>query len=586
MLPAILGHLSPQYSPPQIVVASLRALVNVAAAASLAPRSSPLDRRSLADHVFTPHHIESFNVILSSTSPLYIIQTQITLVSTLISSLCREEKHQNTLVMGGVLDSLAYRLASFAVASGLVLPGARQSARENGLRDVFPEPAPGGAKIGPILEAVSCILGDSKYRANRLVHSPVFLAIFPKIMHEPLTKHNWGWGWPHEATIMDALLPAIMISAPRAQNKCPAPEQPDLRMSSKASSSRFSAAPLAETSRFQSGADTTPISSDDLESPLMPWLIYLVRALKDYDRLMAAAVIAALLKAGLGRKVVREQTVGLLVVPVLVGVIVKNDKDDLEAADTVDQARCRILEKGAAVLAKLITDNEHLQKAAYESDAPKVLAKLLKQSYSPAAPAIQIQYWSPNPDAGMEMENASPAAKLGDTGLDPVMAHKIALREATLKAIGALSAGKEDYRKALVAEGLVPFVVESLSEFPRRPKSAKDKAPSETTLRTAPSPAFGTNPTSVIIAACHVVRTLARSVNILRTALVDHAVALPINHFLRHLDVNVQVAATAAIINLVIEVSPVREVSFVTPVPQLRSSIWHQMCAYQMGVRS
>ncbi|KAK1254290.1 hypothetical protein MKX08_008285 [Trichoderma sp. CBMAI-0020] len=52
---------------------------------------------------------------------------------------------------------------------------------------------------------------------------------------------------------------------------------------------------------------------------------------------------------------------------------------------------------------------------------------------------------------------------------------------------------------------------------------------------------------------------LSRSISILRTTLVDHSVAMPVFKFLKHPDVDVQVAATAAICNLVLEASPVRE---------------------------
>jgi hypothetical protein len=164
----------------------------------------------------------------------------------------------------------------------------------------------------------------------------------------------------------------------------------------------------------------------------------------------------------------------------------------------------------------------------------------------------------------MDVESTASFAQLGDHGQNPLLAHRILLRESALKAIGALSAGKEDYRKALVAEDFVPFVVESLCEYPRKPKQAKDK-PSHDAARTGPWPAYGKNPQSVIIAGCHVVRTLARSVSILRTSLVDHAVTMPIFRFMRHPNINVQIAATATIINLVVEVSPVREVSVVYP---------------------
>ncbi|EFY93547.1 armadillo repeat protein [Metarhizium acridum CQMa 102] len=566
VVPAILGNISPYTSPPQVVVSSLRALLDITSAARLAVSPSPLDVQTLADDVFTSHHIESLNAMLSMTSSKYILQSQVVLASTLISRLCREDRHQHALTMGGILDSLAAQLARFAVADGLVIPGAEELALSDGLHEVFPEPANPGAQIGPILEAISCIIGDSKYRANRLICSPSLLAIFPSVKFEP-------YGDPRDSpqalpprhngvTAMEFILPSLPITTSRTPSAVassfPTPDRSDSRTSSRTSLSKFGSSAVWDSPRFQALGNTVDVSNEDIESPFIPWLIHLVRSLNDYDRLMAAAVLAALFKAGLGRKGVRETSIGLLVVPILVGMIAKNDKDGVELLDSFDTSQLQILEKAPAILARTITDSEYLQKAAFDCDAVKVLTRLLRRAYQPVEDMSQPKYWSPNPDTGMDVESTSSLAQLGENGQNPLLAHRIRLRESALKAIGALSAGKEDYRKALIAEDFVPFVVESLSEFPRTPKQAKDK-PLNETARSGPVSSYGTNPQSVIIAGCHVVRTLARSVSILRTALVDHAVTMPIFRFMRHPDITIQIAATATVINLVVEVSPVRE---------------------------
>ncbi|XP_044723984.1 armadillo repeat protein [Hirsutella rhossiliensis] len=521
-VPALLGsNFSPLSNPPQIVVAALKALTDIADAAALATLSSCIDIQLLADSLFVPHHIESLNVMLSITSTKHLLQSQVMLAAGLICRLCREERHQHALAAGGVLDSLATQLARFAVRDGLVVPGAEELAYSDGLYEVFPEPACAGAKIGPILEAIAAILGDSKYRANRLANSPTLLAIFPSVKFD---LHKGPQSQPHAMTAMEFILPAMPINLSRshsaAHSSLPTPDRVESRTSSRTSLSKF-------------------------ESPLIPWLIHLVRTLGEYDRLMAVAVLAALFKAGLGRKSVRETSIGLLVVPILIGMVGKNDKDAPDSEGPALATQRFILEKAPAVLARLITDSEYLQKSAYDCDAVKILTKLLKRAYQPVPSFDQPKYWSPQPDTTVDAGSTSASAQLGGRGQNPVLAHRIKLREASLKAIGALSAGKEDYRKALVAEDLVPYVVESL--------------PGGEPARKGPSPAYGTNPVSVIIAGCHVVRMLARSVSILRTSMVDYAVSLPVLHFMTHRDVNVQIAATATVINLVVEVSPVRE---------------------------
>ncbi|PNY27575.1 Armadillo repeat-containing protein 8 [Tolypocladium capitatum] len=550
-VPAVLGSMSPSANPPQIVLAALKALTDIADATALARPSSLLDVHSLADDVFLPQHVDSLNVMLSISSPKHLLQSQVTLASGLICRLCRDERHQHALATAGVLDSLATQLARFAVRDGLVVPGAEELAYNDGLFDVFPESACVGSKIGPILEAIAAILGDSKYRANRLVHSPALLAIFPSVKFE---SHRGTQSQQQALTAMEFILPTVPTSS-RSQPSSQSSGS-DSQTSSRTSLDKFGAATWSSPNNGDGAAE-------DIETPLIPWLIYLVRTLGEYDRLMAAAVLAALFKAGLGRKAVRETSIGLLVIPILVGMVAKNDRDGTDSEGPTDATQRLILEKTPAVLARLMTNSEYLQKAAYDCDAVRVLTKLLKRAYQPVPELDQPRYWSPQADSGMDVEGASASTQLGQDGHNPLLAHRAKLREGSLKAIGALSAGKEDYRKAFVAEDFVPYVMESLCEYPRKPRQVKERSkdkPDSEAPRKGPCAAYGTNPVSVIVAGCHVVRMLARSVNILRTALVDHGVALPVFRFMTHPDIKVQIAATATIINLVVEVSPVREI--------------------------
>lgn len=542
-------------------------MVDIADAAALAPSSSRLYLYALADDVFPPQHVDALNFMLSVSSPKHLLQSQVTLVCGLVSRLCRDEKHQQALVAAGVLDSLAAQLARIAVRDGLVVPGAEEYAYADGLYEVFPEPAYATASIGPLLEAVAAILGDSKYRASRLVLSPFFLAAFP-----PLKPGIEGAGQPQAGvSAIDDILPPVPIYFLRnqsaSQSSLSTPERAASRTSSRMSLSRLSSATAWDTPRAPgNGGDG---AAEEHESPLVIWLVHLARTLGEYDRLMASAVLAALFKAGLGRRSVMEAEIGFLVVPILVSMIERNDKDSADSDALPNPTQRLMLENAPTVLARLITDSEPLQKAAYDCNAVKALSKLLKRAYLPVPEADEPKYWSPVSDAtAMDVEGASAASRLGPAGQKPLLAHRLRLREAALKAIGALAAGKEDYRKAFVQEDVVPCVVESLCEYPRKPRQAKerskDKAGSEAARRGA-TPAYGTNTVPVIIAACHVVRVLARSVSVLRTALVDYGVALPVFRFMTHPDVRVQVAATATAVNLVVEVSPVREVSLRSP---------------------
>lgn len=582
-LPAILNNISPASAPTQIIATALKALTTIAEAALLASPSSNFSVEAIADHVFIPQHIESLSTILASSSAPGVtlpILKQNHLAMGIISRLCREERHQQALAAGGVLDLLATQLASIAVRDGFVVPGAEEAARKDKISGAFPVAAKKGVKIGPILETISAIIGDSKYRATRLVNSPSILAVFPAIEARHFPQNGIGRSQdtdnssgvelfrPKWLTAMEYLLPAVVIPQTRSGTVTPFSHSDSAESkTSRKSKSGF----LTETLvRFHVPGHNGAYPASDIESPIIPWLVYLVRSLDERERLAALSVLASLFRAGLCMTIARETTLAMLVVPILIHSIEKNDKESKEVNevkgidDPKTATRHFVLEQAPVVLARLITDCEFLQKAAFDCDAVKVLTRLLKSTYRPL-PQLQPQYWSPHTDEGMEMEVTSPTYRLGDSGVHPVMAHRIRTREAALKAIGAIAACKEDYRKALVLEDFVPYMVESLSEFPgkpRQPKDRKDKAPAEP-ARNSPDPDYGTNPVGVLVAACFVARMLSRSVHTSRTALIDHNIAAPILNAMKHSDVNLQIAATATVTNLVVSVSPSKEVRYV-----------------------
>ena len=585
-LPALLANVSPFTNAPQLVVAALRALTDIANAAALASSSSPLCIETLADNVFSAQNLDSFGAMLSFSSADPLRQSQVTLTAGLISRLCKEDRHQHALTSGGILDALSTRLASFAVARGQVIPGADLAARKDGLFGAFPEPALQGAQITPVLEAIAAILGDSKYRAYRLVNSPSILAVFPSIKFDPAIElsgsipdldyngHSNFRDSRQPVTAMEYLLPsAVPVNQSRTpyQSQSGGLQQSGLsQSSSRTSLNKMSSSTGWDSPRFKTSGSGVEVDSEGVESPLIPWLVHLVRSSEKYDRLLASEILASLMKAGLGSKGLRETSLGLLVIPPLVDMISKNDQEtnSEKAISNIDKGqdslRRTIVERGPVILARLIMDSEYLQKAAFDCSAVKVLSKLLKHAYQPIDETAQPRHWSPLPDTGMDVDNGTPSAQLGEPGQNSLLLHRLSVRESTLKAIAALAGGKEDYRKAFLADDILPYIVESLSEYPRKPRTVKERTADKSNddgTRERATEGYGTNPAIVIIAGCHVVRMLSRSVNILRTALVDFGVALPILKFMKHPDTNVQIAATAAMANLVIEVSPVREVS-------------------------
>jgi hypothetical protein len=506
--------------------------------------------------------------MLSITSADNILQSQVTLAAGLISKLCHQEHHQQALATSGILDALATRLASVAVLRGEVIPGADSLARDDGLFEAFPDPAPRTLRLSSILEAITAILGDSKYRANRLAHSPSILAIFPPIKFEPAKILDVEQAGPNSrqqpVTAMEYMLPINLPRSTSASSQSALQSgSSDSQSSGRSSLSKFSSSALWEASRY-SPVGSNGGSTGEIESPFIPWLVNLVRRSDEYERLLATSVLAALIKGGVTSKGSREASLGLLVVPLLVELIAKNDKEVSDVKEVDTATKRIILERTPVVLARMITDSEYLQKAAFECQGVPVLTKLLKHAYQPIKESEQSHYWSPQSDVEMDIENNSPMARLGKEGQNELLAHRLKVRESTLKAIAALAGGKEDFRKDFASNSLVEFVVESLWEYPRKPQTPKERTPERTgtdSSRNEETPGYGTNPASVIAAGCHVLRMLSRSVSILRTLLVDYGVAIPVLSLMKHPDVNVQVAATSAVCNLVLEVSPVREVS-------------------------
>ncbi|KAK7427555.1 hypothetical protein QQZ08_005998 [Neonectria magnoliae] len=569
-LPALLANISPFANVPQLVVASLKALTDIADASALAVASSPLDLDSLADAVFSAQYLESFGAMLSISSTNHLLQSQVALAAGLISRLCRDDRHQHALATAGILDALSTQLAAVAVARGYVVPGADTAAHADGLFEAFPEPAPNTTKLRPILEAITAVLGDSKYRAHRLINSPSILAVFPSIKFEPagestdsrqdLEYSGSGNSRQPQLTAMEYILP-INMSRTLSTSPYASGAVSDSQSSSRSSLSKFSSSAIWDSPRHQPAPANLDGESEDVEISFIPWLVHMARCSDEYERLLASSILAALIKGGVGSKAFRETTLGLLVVPLLVDMIAKNDKEASDVDELDNATKRTILEQAPVVLARMIGDSEYLQKAAYDCDAVKVLSKLLKHAYTPVQDTAQPRYWSPLPDTEMDVEDSTPLTQLGQDGQNGLLIHRLKVRESTLKAIAALAGGKEDYRKAFLSEEIVSYVVESLSEFPRKPKTIKERSdkPNDNSTRQGATAGYGSNPAAVIIAGCHVVRMLSRSVSTLRTALVDHGVALPVFRFMKHPDVNVQIAATATIINLVVEVSPVRE---------------------------
>jgi hypothetical protein len=507
----------------------------------------------------------------------------------LISRVCLEERHQQALATSGVLDALATKLASFVVAEGLVVPGAEILAQKECLHEYIPQAAPPNASLSVILEAISAVIANSKFRASQLLYSPSILAIFPlsqptdfvatQTSRASFNAFNAAGLGARQGQLnaVDFLLPCVPVLQPKS-GSAQASAFPPLGSSGSrenlaqtgrkytgTSQAKWSDAPTLDLGL---GFNESLAESEEPESPLIAFLIYTLRSQARMERLMAASVLTVLYRAGLTNKS-REAAVGLLVIPLLVQMLDETTSQS-KGKDNFADAEATALdwalkERAPAVLAMLITDSEHLQKAAYEAGVIGKLSKMLKISYDPVPDTPNTHPWSPLDGEELESDQSAP---LGGHGQPPLLVHKIRVRESTLKAIAALVPFKDEYRKAIVDQGMVPYIVESMNSHPGKPTpKTGDKSEKSTdgSNEDDSKRGYGLNPVSVLIAACGAVRALSRAISLLRTSLIDNGVVLPVFHLLQHPDIEVQIAATAAACNIVTDVSPMRDVSLLPP---------------------
>ncbi|CAG8500860.1 8803_t:CDS:10 [Paraglomus occultum] len=159
-----------------------------------------------------------------------------------------------------------------------------------------------------------------------------------------------------------------------------------------------------------------------------------------------------------------------------------------------------VQEEAPHVLAYLIRDNESLQKAACDAEAITKLAQIITQIGNE-----ERQYYD-SADSDKLKENA-------------------------LTALAAMSSLTDAGRKLVVEANIVTQIVQAMSHR-----------------------SYG-----VRAAACQCTRSLSRSVNILRTSLIDAGVAGPLFKLLSDESTDVQTIACATLCNMVLEFAPMKK---------------------------
>lgn len=560
VLPTLLAILSSPDCPSSFSLPILRLLNTIADRLPLQSQEHwPRDTR-LADLVFAIENISALRRIVAQDYGSSRNQACVELAAALIGKLCTEEIHKTALAECGVLDALAAKIASFVVAQGFVLPGAENHLQEPGALGELPPPAPTSARLAPILRAVTVIIEQSKWRAEHFLSSPGIVTVFPKQVpgFAPSDVKRGPWGSTYlsgsavprhaGANPVDNLLPSVPMaharSSPSSANFPPLGNPGPQRRHSHSYPTPFS---LAETT-----------SPEEDENSVVPWLLCILRSEGGMVRLMAARLVTVLFRLGLAKKH-RVPMFSYLLVPILIRML-DNDFQLPEEHGAHDDGLItptqRLKEEAPAVLANLVMDDQELQRHAVEGNALKRLSQLLKETYNPVSESSRPMWYAEGDSPARDPKSLSPECRLGPPGYSPTLCHIMRYRESLLKALAALVPFKDEYRKAVCENGVVPYIIDSLKPRPM-------DAPADAVSMPKNTAADG-NPTPTLLAACGAARMLTRSVSVLRTSLIDAGVAQPLFVLIRHHDLEVQIAATAAICNLALDFSPMKEVSQLT----------------------
>lgn len=571
VLRPLLAHLALATYPARVVVEALRATYAIAEALAtdiMSPvETSPMVR--VCWDLYGAKTVENFKEILAQRETGLSVDEQLTLSMKIIRltlwtpALGEALSRQNSamLVKTGVLDLLASRLASLVAKMGQQVPEHVDPAVEATML-----PPPPETSLRHLLEALSCITRYSAYRSLRLLYSTNMLAVFP--MASAPTQQTYD-----DLSFADQKNPSTITSNPldTLLPRLQAVQSKNEHSFSKAFPALQSFVTPSELSRMPTFPDgQTAISSrmissaDEFGSPLIAWLLLVARNSLDLKRLAALDLLTHLYSA-LDHKVIdswaesprnRDRTLAFLVVPLLVRIIESSNStskasqiDPMSLSSSDISRNQQIKEYAPEILGILVNDCPALQKAAVDAHAIKLLCQMLKKSFDPVSTNRKVM-WSPvGYEAAPELE-CDKTCNLGPASLAPEAVHVLKCRASALKALSAIAQKEDLYRKAVIEQGIMTCLVDSLVPYqdPRTDAMETEKEKDG-------------NPNFVAVEACILATALSRSVSNLRTSLIDGGIARPIFELMKSGNAEVRAAATDTVTNLLLRFSPMREVS-------------------------
>ncbi|KAL8912202.1 MAG: hypothetical protein Q9171_002764 [Xanthocarpia ochracea] len=566
----LLSLLSTSESSANLVLAALRTLNTIANASTLECFDNQDRSRGLIRSLYSDENLVNIKHIILQPFASNLVHHQISLAAALIARTCQDESQRNLLVQAGVLDALASRLSFLIDATDYVSCYSQSAHGPSSALEA--SHAVAQSWLAPVLAAIGTIVDTSRQRSTRLLSTPVLTAVLSRFGADIEVPHDKKASpWPHQSSTpsvarlsstsrLDYLLPqlpnfSVKRSLPETNHHPP--------IGSRGTLARQPSSTKAFNHAYETSDGRVSVSPPQEESPLVAWLIYIARAESGITRLMAAWLIGLFYASGLIDKR-RDISCAMLLVPLLVRMLDKEVKsttqDDLiYNINSLRSAMPNPQIQAPAILAMLTLDSLELQRAAVDAGAIKKLAKLLKESYEPVPTRIESQ-WTTDPQLENSLDSSHENVGNQDFTTTATTYQMLKLRESALKALASIASISDDYRKTIIENGVVPFVIESLKpklELPITEESTQTKPDAGH----ARSPSHLSSPIGVLVAACATAKSLTRSVSTLRTSLMDAGLAGPLFVLLEHPDVRVQIAATEVVSNLVLEFSPMREVT-------------------------
>ncbi|EMC96275.1 hypothetical protein BAUCODRAFT_69825, partial [Baudoinia panamericana UAMH 10762] len=558
-VPDVLSSILEIIAPPKVVTATLQALRNLSVAWSeLKAASEPLPQLD----IFNEHSIDAYQIIITQQDRSASATQQLRLVAEIITFAADSEEVKARLASsdatGGILFALSDLICAYAIAAFHLEPG--ESPRD------FLTP-PRASAIPSIMTSICTILYGSSSRIYDFLVCGMSLRLFRGCSVETSRTARDGF------MVMDGepLLPPLHVPAlgttsymgtSRTLSASAAWQPPGRRyMEARKHSNGVSLPPNSAGSGELVSSAASPAQMED-PTMVCNLLLLIARSTSSYGRLVTLKLLAIVNTAthpnlgiaparseSLQKVAERVKQMAMLAVPLAVRLVQNASEGKGSDVHSKEQLDARLVkEEACTVLALLISEHPLLQIAAVDAGAIKYVCPILKKSFDNVV--LSKPMWSAKSLHAQESD--APHKRLGSRGLPSEILHAMRCRRGALQAIAALADKEDLHRKAIVEAGVVSCMIDSLKPFP--PDFAQKLAAN----RRQVGPNDG-NTVPVILAACDAVRTMSRSVSLLRTSLIDAGVAKPIFQLMSHQDPEVQLAATNACVNLLLEFSPMRD---------------------------